>query len=334
MRFILWLGLVLGVLWGGYWFVGSSAIKGGATQWFDGVAAQGLFAENSGIEVSGFPSRFDLTVGQPRLSDPQSGWGWRAPFAQILSMTWKPWHVIAMLPHDQEIDGPGQRIALTTSKMAASFRVLPSTDLTFDGLVLEGHEVTAQSDLGWQVGAASVVLALSRDADTPFAQHLGLEVTGLRPDPALAGMLPDLGEVIETVHLDATVTLTAALDRHVAETSPVVTDLILKDFTVKWGKLNLAASGRLEPGPDGRALGKIDVRIEGWDQIPALVVALGLVRPEMGKSLTDGLDALAKAGEDPNVLSLPLTFSDGWMTLGPLPLGPAPLLTWMGQAET
>ena len=126
MRFILWFGLVLGVLWGGYWFVGSSAIRSGATQWFADSAAQGLIAENGGITVSGFPSRFDMTVTTPRLTDLASGWGWKAPFAQILSMTWKPWHVIAVLPQDQEIDGPDQRIALTNSKMSASLRVEPS----------------------------------------------------------------------------------------------------------------------------------------------------------------------------------------------------------------
>ena len=326
MRFILWLGLALGVLWGGYWFVGSAAIESGANQWFANNVAQGLVAENAGISVSGFPSRFDLTVTKPRLADPVSGWGWKAPFAQILSMTWKPWHIIAILPQDQEIDGPGQRIAVTSSEMSASLRMQPSSDLALEELVVDGRDLSVQSDLGWQIEVKSVVFALARDANLPFGQHLGLEIADLRPDPDLVHLTPDLGEVISTVHLDAVVTLSAALNGSMGETAPVVTGLIVNDFYLTWGNLHLSAKGQVQQGPDGVAQGQIDFRIEDWRQIPALVVALGLVRRELGDSLIKGLDVLAKSGADPNILDLPLTFADGWMTLGPVPLGPAPVL--------
>ncbi len=326
MRVILWLGLVLGLLWGGYWVVGSSAITRGTEQWIKDAAAQGMIVENSGISVSGFPSRFDLTITKPRLSDPASGWSWKAPFAQLLSMTWKPWHVIAILPNDQEIDAPQQRIALTSSKMAASLRLRPTSDLTLEELVVEGHDLTIQSDLGWQIGAKSGVLALAGESARPFGQHLGLEIVDLRPDPVLARQLPSLGDVVSAIHLDASIVLSTALDRHIGETEPVVTDLIVHDFRVTWGTLQLTAKGQVGSGPDGRAQGQIDFRVKDWQQIPAFVVALGLVRPEMGKSLISGLDVLAKSGADPKVLDLALTFADGWANLGPLPLGPAPML--------
>ena len=326
MRFILWLSVVLGVLWGGYWFVGSTAIKSGVSQWFANSADQGMTASNEGISFSGFPSRFDLTLTKPILTDPISGWTWKAPFAQILSMTWKPWHVIAILPQDQEIDGPGQRIAVRSSKMAASLRLQPSSDLTLEELVIEARDLVTHSDVGWQIGAKSAVLALARDESQPLGQHLGLEIAELRPDPELAHLLPDLGGVISIVHLDALVTLSAALDLHAVETSPVVTSLIVTDFQLNWGSLKFSATGRVDPGSDGAVHGQIDFRIHGWQQIPALLVALGLVRPEMGDSLTRGLEVLAKSGDDPTVLNLPLTFDEGWMTLGPVPLGPAPML--------
>ena len=105
-----------------------------------------------------------------------------------------------------------------------------------------------------------------------------------------------------------------------------MTRLIVKDFQFVWSKLHLSAKGQIEPGPDGVAVGQIDFRIEEWRFVPALAVALGLIRPELAESLTKGLEALAKSGGDPDVLKLPLTFADGKMTLGPLPLGPAPIL--------
>jgi hypothetical protein len=193
-------------------------------------------------------------------------------------------------------------------------------------LVVEGRDLTMQSDLGWQIGAKSAVLALASESARPFGQHMGLKIVDLRPDPILARQLPSLGEVVSEIHLDASIVLSAALDRHMSETAPVVTSVLVHDFRVTWGTLQLTAKGQVVSGPDGRAQGQIDFRIKDWQQIPALVVALGLVRPEMGKSLIGGLDVLAKSGADPNVLDLDLTFADGWANLGPLPLGPAPML--------
>lgn len=327
MRVVLWLAVVLGVLWAGYWVVGSRAIEGGADQWLADMNARGVAFEEDGVAVAGFPSRFDLTLTRPRVSDPQTGWAWKAPFAQVLSMTWKPWHVIAVLPQDQEIDLPGQKIALTVGKMQGSLRLHPSTDLTLEEVVVEMRDLVAKSDQGWQVGMGSGIVALGR-IEKMFgnAQRLGIDLTDLRPDPALAQRLPNLGDVISLVHLDSILTLSAPLDRHAGETAPVITGVTIKDFHMTWGVLNMTAKGQVDPGTDGLAVGQIDFRIEGWRQVPALAVALGLVRPEMGKSLTDGLAVLAASGGNPEVLNLPLTFADGWMALGPLPLGPSPRL--------
>jgi hypothetical protein len=324
MRVLLWIAGVLAVLWGGYWFVGSTAVERGTAQWFEDQAALGLTAEREDISVSGFPSRFDLTVTKPHFADPATGWGWRAPFAQVLSMTWKPWHVIAALPNDQLIEGPGEAIALTSSRMMASLRLSPTTDLPLQEVVIEGHDVLAKSDLGWTVGTKSLVLALGPDAADPLAQRLGLRITDLTPDPAFAALVPDLGDRISTVQLDATLTLSAALDRHMAETQPRLTAVTLTNLRAEWGALKLTAKGQVDRGPDGFAVGQIDFRVENWRNIPALIVALGLVRPEMGATITRGVETLARAGGNPDVLDLPLIFADGRMVLGPLPLGAAP----------
>ena len=324
MRVLIWIAVVFAVLWGGYWVAGSTAIEGGVAQWFD--TQTDLVASQGGINVSGFPSRFDLTVTAPKLADPVTGWGWSAPFAQVLSMTWKPWHVIAALPADQLLTGPGQDVAVTSSRMAASLRLSPTTDLPLAEVVIEGQDVLAKSDLGWVVSAKSFIAALARDPVDPLSQRLGLDLSGLTPDPALTALVPDLGPVVSTLHLDATLTLSAPLDRHMGETPPYLTALTLGDFRLVWGSLNASAKGRVEPGSDGLAVGQVDLRVENWRQIPVLLVAMGVILPDMGKTVTRGLEVLAASGPDPQVLDLPLIFADGRMTLGPLPLGPAPLL--------
>ena len=326
MRVILWVCLALGVAWGGYWFVGARAVESGVAQWFAATAANGVIATNQSVSVAGFPSRFDLTVTEPHLADPASGWGWRAPFAQVFSMTWKPWHLIAALPNDQEIDAPGQKIMLHSTALKGSLRLHPSTDLTLAEIVIEGHDLAATSDLGWTIGAKSLLFAIAEDTTQKNAQHLGLDATDLTPDANLTTQLPRLGDRITTLHLDATLLLTAAIDRHIAETQPKLAGIKLKDFHGVWGTLKISAAGDILRAPEGYADGKIDVQIEDWRQIPKLVVALGLVQPGMEKSIERGLELLANSGPDPTVLALPLEFKSGQMNLGPLPLGPAPML--------
>ncbi len=323
MRAILWLVLILGGVWGGYWFVGSNAVENAATDWFAQAATQGIEARQDGISVAGFPNRFDLTVTDPQLSDPATGWGWTAPFAQVLTMSWKPWHVIAALPDSQQIIAPGQNIALQSSKMQASLRVVPSTNLALAEIRVEGRDVQAKSDLGWQVGMTSLVAAM---VSTGTHQHLGLKATNLTPDPALTALVPQLGPAISTLHLDASVTLTAPIDRNMAETRPKLTAMDLADFRLIWGDLTVSAAGKITASPDGLADGKVDFRFQNWASVPQLLVALGLVQPAMAVSITSGLEALAKSGGDPLVLDLALTFKDGRMSFGPLPLGPAPRL--------
>lgn len=326
MRWLLWLSLALGAVWAGYWFVGSNAVENGVTQWFQAQAAQGITATQDGIEVGGFPSRFDLTVSNPRFDDPVSGWGWSAPFAQVLSMTWKPWHLIAVLPNEQRLQVPGQGVDLQSSSLHASLRLEPSTDLTLDEVIVEGRDLLAKSDLGWQVGAKSLVLAMARDLSRDNAQRLGIEIADLAPDQRIAALVPDLGALVSEVHLDATVLLSAPLDRRAGESQPAVRGVEVADFHAYWGSLKIFASGKVGRAAQGFAEGKIEFRIENWRAIPKLIVALDLVQPAMGDTIERGLDVLAKSGSDPDVLVLPLEFIDGRMNLGPLPLGPAPML--------
>lgn len=321
MRFILWLGLALGLMWGGYWFAGSYAIEKAARGWFQDQQASGLVAENSGLAVTGFADRFDLTVTAPHLADPASGWGWQAPFAQVFAMTWKPWHLIAALPNDQSVTLPdGQKVDVASSSLRASLLMRPAMDLPPHRFILDGEGLALASDAGWTAKADKLVLAAEANG---AALHLGADGANLAPPEALAA-LPDLGPLLSTLHLDATVTFATPVtwDMNAARAQ----DVTLSEAHVVWGKLDLTAKGSVRPDAGGLAEGKIDMALKGWRSLPAVVVALGLVKPEAQPTVLRALEFLAASSPDPEVLSLPLTFRKGEMALGPLPLGPAPRL--------
>jgi hypothetical protein len=324
IRVFLWLVLALGIVWGGYWFVGARAVEQGARDWFAEQKAHGMVAENAGIAVAGFADRFDLTVSEVHLADPVSGWGWQAPFAQVFAMTWKPWHLIAALPHDQVISAPdGQKVTIGSTRLMASLLLTPTPALPLHRAVIEGEGLKLTSDAGWTMAADKTVLAAESLPTPANTLRLGGDLTQVTL-PASLSSVADLGPVLASLHLDANVTLSQPIDRNL--NGAEVQGITLTLAHVVWGPLELSAQGQLTPDAYGLAEGKIDLDLKGWRSLPAVLVALDLVPAENEVTVLRVLEFLAKTGPNPEVVHLPVTFKSGAMALGPVKVGPAPRL--------
>ncbi len=328
MRALLVVVLVAAGLWAGYWVVGSRVMDSAVNQWF-AAPGPGLTATNSDVSVSGFPNRFDLTVTNPAIADPEQGWGWQAPFAQVFMMTWKPWHLIAALPQEQQIVTPQGPFTLKSSQLEASLVLIPGSALALDRTVLTGEGLALVGTGGWEVGATKATLATRLMPDNAQAHEIGFDATTLTPDASFRMALAaqsDLPEQIERLHLDAVATLTAPLDRFAGQAQPRLAGLRVKEGLLRWGDMVVSAEGEILPAADGTAEGRIDLRVENWRRLVPVLIASGLITAEVSPTVTRAMELLAEQGTDPNVLSVPLSFQSGRMSLGPLPLGPAPKL--------
>ena len=334
MRALFWGLLIAAALWAGYWVVGSQALARSTAQWFAAQSAAGNGARAESIAVRGFPNRCDLTVSGLNLADPNSGFGWQAPFVQVFAMTWKPWHLIAAFAPEQRITTPRESLALTTTGMRGSLQLTPGPDLALNRIVLEASAPGLRSDLGWALSADRLVMSAETDPARPLALRIGLSVLGLAPDGAVMARLqgqPDLRQSdfpakIDDIHLDATALLSAPLDRHASQTAPVLKGLTLREARLLWGGLQIFATGDLQARADGLAEGSIALRIKGWRRLPAILLAAGLVKPGIDQTIARALEVLAEGGPDPETLEVALVMAAGQMRIGPVPLGPAPRL--------
>lgn len=330
MRVLIWGAVALMALWSGYWFVGKGAVDRATTGFFQSAGRQGLVAEKAGHRIAGFPNRFDLTIDAPHLADPARGLDWSAPFIQIFSLSYKPWHVILAFPPEQVLTTPGDRLTITAgAKLQASVVVTPGPDLALDRTTLVGSGLALASARGGRLAAGEVRFATRADPTRTNTHEIGLEVTGLAPDPGLTAALPDLPPAIERIRLDAFAGFSAPIDRHARQTQPQLTAFTLREAVLTWGDLSVFVKGDLvfDRGvPDGR----LDVRIEGWRHLVGLMTATGMVKPEVGPTVERMLETLAAQSGDGTALNLPLVFAAGQMRLGPLPLGPAP---WLVQRQ-
>lgn len=322
MRALLWVVLTAAGLWAGYWFVGSSAVERGAAQVFADAGARGLDARNDGLRVAGFPNRFDLTVTAPQILDPVSGYGWQGDDLRLLAMTWKPWHLIALAPDASVITTPLGPVTVTASDLRGSVMVQPGADLTLRSTVIEATDLALAGPLG-RLSLAKASFATALDPTRRNSQRIGLQISDLTPDPAVSAAMPDLPAVLSALRLDAYVLLTAPLDRHVSETRPEVTGVILDDARLDWGPLQVTAKGTLATVSDGTAEGQIDLQIKNWRLLPDVLGQSGLIDPVLAPTLLRALEIMAEGSPD---LNTALTFRSGRTSLGPLPIGLAPRL--------
>lgn len=328
MRWLLRVIVVLACLWGGYWFIGAQGVDAAARAWLADQSAMGRQAEYSELKVRGFPNRFDLTLTDPNFIDPVSGIGWKAPFLQVFSLTYKPWHLIAAFPPEQTITLPSSTIALHAEKLQASVVAEPAPSLPLDSFAMAGEGLIARAQSDWQISAKKARIATRRDKTRPDMHEIGVDIETLIPrSEAIASLsASELPDVIERLTISGFIGFTAPLDRFTPQTRPQIDRLELNEAKLSWGSMIVTAKGDLRADTAGYADGVLVLRLENWETVLKAAIALNLIDASEAPAWQNAATFLSSQSEGDNAIEVPLGFSAGEMTLGPFPIGPAPRL--------
>ena len=330
MRRLLVLVLVVATAWAGYWVVGSTASQKGTEKWLEDRRTDGWLVEYADLSVAGFPNRFDTNLTDIELTDPDTGLSWKAPFFQIFALSYQPNHLIANWPETQTLATPFQRVDITSSKMQASLKVKPSTNLELDNatVVIEGLQMV--SNAGWSAGADTANLAIRETVGKEMHYDLALAADKVIPGEALrnlidaGGTLPDL---IEGLRVDLEIGVTEPFDIRVIEDArPDLTSLKVNEIRGAWGQLELRAKGDLTIDAQGLPSGELALNARNWRQMLQLAVQAGALSSQAAQGAELGLGLLARLSGNEDSLDVPLSFSGGRSFLGPVPIGPAPVL--------
>ncbi|MGH1577843.1 DUF2125 domain-containing protein [Planktotalea sp.] len=317
-------------LYAGYWFVGSNGANSGFERWFDDRRAEGWVAEVDDINTRGFPSRFDTTLTNLSLADPETGVAYSAPFLQIFALSYKPEHIIAVWPNEQSFSSPYGKAAVSSTDMRASLIVKKNTALALQKANFTTDELAVKMDNGDAFGAGKALVAVEL-TPTPAAAnnyHFGVDLKDLTlPQPKglrlEVGLLP---EKLDYARADVTAQFNAPWDLNALQTArPQPTKIAVKLIEAKWGQLELRLAGEFDVDTQGRANGKITVKAQNWRDILAVSAASGAIPSQLVRPIEQGLSLLSGLSGNRNTLDLPLDLKDGQMKLGPIPLGPAPL---------
>ena len=322
--------LLVFVGWGGFWLVASRTTEGAARGWFEDRRAEGWTAEYTALDTSGFPNRLDTTVTGLNVYDPDTMVGWEAPILQVLALVYRPNQVIAVFPGEQTYKSPRADHLITTEDFRASALVKPELSLPLDhaNVVVQGGKIT--STQGWETEADLVKLFLRETPEGDENQYdVFLNLQGFKPDAEFLRQIQGSGvvaDVMEDLEIRSTVTFDAPWDRAALETRrPQPREIELTGFAASWGELELTMKGDLSVNARGEPEGKVKVKAKNWQQIIDIAKAMGALNGLMATMAERAAKTLAEASGDPDTLDVTLSFDGGQMSLGPIPLGPAPV---------
>lgn len=315
MRILFWIVATLVALYGGYWFVGQNQIETRAARALDALAAQGWEVDRTGLNTTGFPSRFDTTVTDLRLASPDGQLVWEAPFFQILALSYRPNEVIAVWPPQQRLTIGGLPVDIAADRLRASARVGLSPALPLREAVIESGPLRASASNG-EIGLARLLAAIRSAPDGAAGTYdLWLEATDLTA-PGLPAPLPLL-------RLDARVLLGAPLDRTLASGPPRLLSLDIREARIQPGAASLTASGHLAADAEGVLEGELRLVIDDWRAMLDLAGQAGLADGTSRRLFENALTVMA--GPEGRI-ELPLTLADGWISALGLRLARAPRL--------
>ncbi|ASM73226.1 MULTISPECIES: DUF2125 domain-containing protein [Roseobacteraceae] len=329
MRRLLRVCVVLATLWCVWWGVASYALHSAVVSWFDARRAEGWQADMDGPQPGGFPLNLRTRIADLALADPDTGVAFRAPQITFTASALWPGNITLRLP-----DTP---MTFATPEGAADLTMQDSV-MTLDlrrerALGLDRLQWAAQS---WQldgpegslIGAKGLSLAAIRTTGATYDITASAPAFAPGAVPRRTLRLPDEWPLtFDQLALEATVTFDRPWDiRALEDRRPQPRWIALHLAEAAWGDLRLRLAADLEVDAAGIPAGTVSIQADNWPIMLDLAEAANLLPGGMRSQAEEVLRRFATLSGNPDALDVQLNLAGGFISLGFLPVAPAPRL--------
>ncbi|MEM6376443.1 MAG: DUF2125 domain-containing protein, partial [Pseudomonadota bacterium] len=250
---------------------------------------------------------------------------------ELRALSYQPWLISAIWPKTQRLATPLARYQITSTDMLANLAVQPGNNLALDKMDFTSADLQILPEGSRQPARATkLTLNAMRLPDRPSDYQIRLTADGFAPalewrsriDPG--GSLP---ETLDALRADMTIRFDALWDLDAIETArPQPNRLDLHLAEARWGRLELLLAGTLDIDISGRPTGTLTIKARNWREILRLSVDSGALPARLSGPIEDGLSLVAQLAGNPQTLDIPLSLRRDRVFLGPVPIGPAPIL--------
>lgn len=328
IRILIIVVVALSLVWSGYWFLGGRAHRGMVVGQLERAEADGWRITHSGVELNGFPNRFDTTISELRMESPKGGFIWETPSLQLLTLSYRPNHLIAVLPGMQRFLIFGNPVDLTSQGMNASIVVSDPNNLSIERFVFEASQAEFESSTGLKGSVDGALFAARRSEEDPNEVDIAV-----RFKPSLlnaeAEELGNANESDRLIALTAEASLQASREIGLNMCDDGYAELQradISEFKLSWKESEIAVAGSLAFDSQGVSDGQLDIAIAEWRALMAEAENAGLLSAANAANISTILSLLAVVSADSESVTAPISIKDGRVGLSGIQLFDAPML--------
>lgn len=269
--------------------------------------------------LNGYPFRLDVTLTDFRVSEP-SGWALEAPLFEAEGYMHAPGHWMLATPRGLTFVRPvGGAVAVTGVNLRASLKDLDKRPPSFS---FQGVKLAFAPAAGAQpfalAGADKIEVHLRPGPDDEGGVFLKVDGAAAAPSALLGRVAAGKPVAIEW---NSTLSKMSAFTGEdwpgaVRAWTAAGGTMTVRRAGITAGDAGIGVnSGSLSAGADGRLRGTLDVSLRQAPRILAALAETGAIAPQVAQVAA----AVAEARAD-------LTFEAGQTSLGPIPIGRAPVV--------
>jgi hypothetical protein len=329
MKWVIGAVVVFGIALSVWWWVAVSGVERSLEAWFDARRSEGWQAEFSSIDKGGYPTRLDLVLNDPMLADPQTGVAVQVSNLRLHAPIYWPGDTTLEFPQDAlRFATPVGQWSLLANEARADMQLEPGTLLELEALSLVSGSWIISGEAGDMLRADGLTLTGVQTDTTTY--DIVFDAPGLRLGDASRSALripQDWPITFDETTLNMGVTFDRPWDlRALEERRPQPRVITLRQAQFAWGELRIQAAADLQVDETGVPTGTLSLQARNWRDILTLAEATGALPGGIARQIERGLGALARLSGNPDAIDVDVKFARGVMSLGFLPIGPAPRL--------
>lgn len=331
MRKMIWLGVAAAALWCVWWLAASFWMERSIANWFDTRRAEGWQAEVQEISKAGFPLMLHSRVSGIAVADPETGIAVSASHFDIKAAAYWPGHVTVNLPETPiQLFSPDGALTLEMTEAQANLRLHPGTSLVLESMISDAASWRLGGPGGDVLSAQTWHLSMQQSEQAAETYAISMSSEDLTPGDLVRSALQiptDWPLAFDAFKADMTVRFDRPWDRSaLSERRPQPRALTLRTAQADWGKLKINTTADLLIDETGTPTGTATLRAENWREALTLATSAGALAQSARTQVETMLSMLAGLSGDPETLDIEVTFEDGQMRLGFIPLGAAPTI--------
>jgi len=328
-RKLIFLIVLLAALWGGAWYAIAFATRAGIDNWANMRRAEGWTVRTNAQTQSGFPMAVQSRIEGLTLDHRAGGFASQTPVVNVQVALSKPFSPSIVLPAQTIVLArPNARADWSIQGADATVRINP-------GLMLELKRADLVL-LPWTLGGPQGPILTAQGSHADMAQdsadanvyHFSFSIENLAAAQTLRDLLalPDAWpEAFDAFSAKVTVEFDRPQDRtSIPGDRPQPRRVHLRRAAIKWGAIELAAEAELKIDAEGIPQGKLSLSAENWVQMLDLAQATGALDAGARNQIENALAIVARLNGNEANIDIDVTFERGRMSMGLIPLGPAP----------